>query len=505
MKGCPALQVIMAIDIGTSSTRAALVDEQLKIHAIGASKYSLSTPRPGWAEQQPDEIVHALDQAIRECLAGAPSTAELAGISLDSAMHSLIGIGGGGTPLTSVWTWADTRAAGNAKELASHPGAAELYRRTGCPVHAMYYPAKLAWLKENDRALFDRVRLFSSIKCYILRYLTGEWVDDLSIASGYGLLNIHELDWDPLALELAGIGSDRLPRLVEPGQAAGMLREELAAAWGIERVPVVAGGADGPLANVGAGCVAQGDMAITVGTSSAVRMFSSAPRVDAAARTWGYYLGDATWVVGGAINGGASTLDWLRRTFPGIAPFDNPHAELDRMAESVGPGSDGLIIAPYLAGERNPGWQGEARGYLAGLGLHHEARHFVRAIMEGIAYQIAWVYEAVADVAGRPERVRITGGFVGSAVWPKILADVLGRPLEVPEEKEGSLIGAAAFGFHALIPGSDWRALARTIPVRNTILPDMEAHARYRRYYDTYKRLYASMRPHFSEVLALQE
>lgn len=498
------MHAIMAIDIGTSSTRAALVDPRLKIRSIGASKYSLSTPKPGWAEQDPREIVAALDEAVRACLKAAPAGLEICGIALDSAMHSLIGVGPDGAALTKVLTWADMRAAAEAKDLAARPDAGELYRRTGCPVHAMYFPAKLAWLKRNEPALFDRAALFASIKSYILHHLTGEWVEDLSIASGYGLLSLERLDWDPVALDIAGIERERLPRPAEPRETAGLLKRELAQAWGLEQLPVVAGGADGPLANVGAGCIAQGDMAITVGTSSAVRMFSSAPKVDRDARTWGYYLGDATWVVGGAINGGASSLDWLVRTFPGIAGGPDVHESLDRMAAAVQPGSEGLIFAPYLAGERNPGWQGEARGYLAGLGLHHGAPHFVRAVMEGIAYQIAWVYEAVADIAGDPERIRITGGFVASSTWPKVLADVLGRALEVPAEKEGSLIGCAAFGLDALGPDLDWRSLVQEIPVQATIDPDMAAHERYRGFFDVYKRLYGAMKPHFGEVLALQ-
>src|SRR5690606_22992509 len=125
-------------------------DERLKVWAIGSSKYALETPRPGWAEQQPGEILRALDRAVRECVAGAPAGARILGIAFDSAMHSLIGVGANDAPLTAVWTWADMRAAGKAKELAAHPDAAELYRRTGCPVHAMYFPAKVAWLKESD-------------------------------------------------------------------------------------------------------------------------------------------------------------------------------------------------------------------------------------------------------------------------------------------------------------------------------------------------------------------
>ena len=373
-------------------------------------------------------------------------------------------------------------------------------------MHAVYLPAKLRWLQEERPELYRRARAFVSIKGYVLERLTGERVEDLALASSSGLLDVHSLDWHPPALEAAGIDDPAfLPRLIQPQEIAGTLLDEVARSWGIEPVPVVAGGTDGPFANVGAGCVGQGDMAITVGTSSAVRMIVDSPKLDAYQRTWCYYLGDSAWIVGGAVNGGGSTLNWLATAFPGLGAGDSIHRRLDEMARGVPPGADGLIFAPYLAGERNPGWQGEARGYMAGIGLHHRADHFVRAAMEGIAYQIAWVYESVAETAGEPRSIRITGGFVNSSVWPQILADVLGRELEVPVNNEGSLLGSAVFGFGAVDPALDWRDLARQVPLEARITPDAQRNQRYRQMFSEYKEVYRAMRPRFHAISSLSQ
>lgn len=498
-------KAILAIDVGTSSVRAALFDEALSMLASGVRQYTLSAPVPGWAEQDPLHIQRSLDEAIEECLQKKGPDVEVVGVCMDTALHSLIALDAEGKPLTAVWTWADTRATSELERLRDGADQISLYQRTGCPLHAMYFPAKIAWMRRHQPELYRKVASFASIKGFLLRHLSGRLVEDSSIASGSGLLNLASLDWDPEALGLTGIERDLLPDVVEPRSVVGSLRRELAKAWDLPEIPVVAGGSDGPMANVGAGCIREGDMAITVGTSSALRMFASAPRTDEAGRTWCYYLGDQTWVVGGAINAGGSTLDWFRRSFPLLTQgAEEVHAQMDALARSVAPGSDGLIVASYLTGERNPGLQGDARGYLAGLSLRHTAAHFVRALMEGVAYQIAWVYECVAEVAGTPERIRITGGFVDSGVWPQILADVLGRELEVPTNKEGSLVGTAAFGFGATDPSLDWRSLVQQVGVQRRIEPNPAHIERYRELLRLYQELYFANRPHFAEIASLQ-
>lgn len=499
------MQLILAIDIGTSSTRAGLVDPSLRVHALASCSYSLSTPRPGWAEQDLDELMHALDRAVQECVRQKPPAGAIAGVALDCAMHSLVLLDEQGRPLAPLWTWADMRAAEEAARLAQDRELARrLYHATGCPVHAVYFPARIRWLKKERPELYRQAKALGSLKSCALLRLTGKFVEDLAMASTTGLVDLFALAWHPEALAAAGIDDARLlPRLIDPKSVAGMLLEDVARAWGIEPVPVVAGGTDGPFANVGAGAVEPGAMAITVGTSSAVRMVVDAPKLDPKERTWCYYLGDAAWIAGGAINAGGGTLDWLASSFPGIVQEAPRYTRLDELAESVEPGAQGLLFAPYLAGERSPGWQDTARGYMAGIGLHHRAPHFVRAAMEGVAYQIAWVCEALAETAGAPSRIRLTGGLASSRAFSQILADVLGRELEIPPSSEGSLLGSAAFGFAAVDPGFDWRAQAARIPAAARVAPDAARHRRYQTFFARYKELYAAIQPLFGPIAAL--
>lgn len=498
------MKLVLAIDIGTSSVRAGLVDEALTIRSVASRPCPLSTPKPGWAQHPAEPLLEALDEAVRECLGQEPPAGRILGIALDAAMHTVVLLDERGDPLSPIWTWADMRAAPQAARLAQDPARARrLYLETGCPPHATYHPARIRWLAEHEPGLLHRARTIASVKALVLHRLTGELAEDLSTASASGLLNVSTLAWHPEVLEITGVREDRLPRLVEPKSPVGILREALARRWGTGAIPVVAGGTDGPMANVGAGCAGPGEAAVTAGTSSAVRMLVDGPTLDVKMRTWCYYLGDGTWIAGGAVNAGGGTLDWLSRSFPGELGGQPASGRLDQLAGSVPPGAEGLFFAPYLAGERSPGWQDTARGYLAGLGLHHRFPHLVRAAMEGIAYQIASVFHSLAETAGEPRRVRVSGGLFSSRVFPQILADVLGRTLEVPATPEGSLLGTAALGFAALEPGVDWRELARRVAAPARIEPDPARHREYRRLFAAYQELYQAMRPLFRPLASL--
>lgn len=589
-------KVVLAVDVGTGSTRAALVDERLNILSLGAQENELTSPHPGHMEQDPEKLLKSLVAAVQECLENAPEGISPCAIVIDTAMHSLLPLDEKGNPLTPLMTWADTRAGDDARRIAreagppqegdmrvsdtladthtgevragdtragdaragaacegdvragdkragdapagvaqagdvrasnahaddvqaaldhvpaDRPGVADsLYARTGCPPHASYLPGKIAWLRREEPELFARTAIFASLKSYLLHFLTqgvaggsgggAAYPEDLSSASGSGLLHMGLRTWDERTLAVLGIDRGRLPRLVEPTAVVGPLAESLARRWGIHPIPVIAGGADGPVANIGAGCAGPDRMAITIGTSAAVRMVVDAPAVDALGRTWCYYVADGSWMIGGAANSGGGSLKWLLDLLlHTLSPLSDPSdalARLDRAAADVPPGADGLIAGPYFSGERSPGWQADARGYFFGLGMQHRAGHMARAIMEGVAYQIAWIVEGIVENAGEPQEIRVTGGFLQSTVWPRIVADVLGRQLVVPAHHEGSLLGTAALGFSAIDRSRNWREMAASIGEQRRIDPDPGVHAQYRRHLEAYKALYASLKGHF--------
>jgi gluconokinase len=329
--------------------------------------------------------------------------------------------------------------------------------------------AKLVWWRETDPATFAAVRWWAGIKELVLVALTGALLTDHGTASGTGLRNLRTGTWDEGALGLAGLGADRLPELVDGAQVTA-----LTAAVGLPAgTPVVVGGADGPLANLGLGAIRPGDVACSIGTSGAVRAAVDAPWVDEAGRTFCYVLGPGRWVAGGATNGGGVVLEWLREA---IAPdLDGPAAVLDEAAQAPA-GSRGLVFLPHILGERAPEWRSGARGAYLGLTRAHDRPDLLRAAIEGTCLQLAVVLGTVTPGTGP---VRATGGFARSPLWRAILAAALGRPIGFAASAEGSALGAAILGMTALGLLDSLDRAAELVPVTHVEEPDPGAVAAY--------------------------
>jgi gluconokinase len=343
--------------------------------------------------------------------------------ALSTAMHSLIGLDERDRPVTDLMLWSDLRAVEQAERLRrDHP---ELHARTGTPLHPMSPLAKLCWAREQG---IEAAR-WVGIKELVVHRLTGEWVLDHSVASGTGLMALETLDWEPAALELAGVAPEQLARLVPATERFG---------------DMVIGGGDGPLANLGLGATEPGIAACSIGTSGALRLTVGEARVDDAGSLFCYALTPGRWVVGGAISNGGNVLEWLCDLF-GATP-----EELLDEAAAVPPGSDGLVMHPYLRSERAPHWDARARGSYEHLTHEHRRGHFVRAALEGVCRQLRLVLEALDAAGHRVDEVHATGGFVRSELWKDILADTLGVPVDFTGTREGSALGAALLAYEAL-------------------------------------------------------
>lgn len=440
--------IVIAVDIGTTGTKALAVDADGRVLNGSRAGYPLHVPKPGRAEQDPEAIFEAVATCLERTVKdGGHSPEDILCVSFSCAAHSLILLDGDGRPMTPAVTWADTRSAAQAERLLADGTGPALYRRTGTPVHPMTPLAKLLWFREEEPALFRKAGLFAGIKEYVLLRLFGEAVTDHSMAGGTGLFNLHTLDYDDEALALAGIGRERLPRLMPTTGFLSGLPRGMADKFGLAPdTPFVLGAQDGVLANVGIGATEDGVYAVTIGTSSAVRTAVRKPVLDPEGRLFCYALLPDEWIIGGPSNNGAVAVKWLaERLYPGREPED-----VLRLAEQAPPGADGLLFAPLLAGERAPVWDPRARGVLFGLTLAHRNEHLIRAAMEGVVFQVA----AIADLirrTGRPIReVRASGGFARSPLWCQMLADVLDTPVTVPPVVESSALGAAKLGFWAM-------------------------------------------------------
>lgn len=368
------LEHIIGIDIGTTSTKAVLFTAKGEVVEENSIGYPLLSPKPEIQEQDPEEIYQAVVGSVRAIVQKFPDRAKsLIGFSFSAAMHSLIAIDSHHNPLTNSITWADRRSARYVDELRQKCSAHDLYVRTGTPIHPMSPLLKLIWLKQECSNIFEKAAKFISIKEYVIYRWFQQYVVDYSIANATGLFNMRSLGWDEEALSLAGITADQLSQIVPTTHTLSGMDAAAAEAIGISAdLPVVIGSSDGVLANLGVGAIASDTVAVTVGTSGAVRAMVAEPQTDEEERLFCYALSEDRWLVGGAINNGGIVLRWVRDN---LADSEVATAKLlkrdaydflTEMASTIPAGSEGLIFHPYLAGERSPLWDANARGSFFG-------------------------------------------------------------------------------------------------------------------------------------------
>jgi gluconokinase len=490
---------LIAVDIGTSSCRAILFDQQLQQHAQANYVLAFDRPHPGWAEQHPEEVLEGVMACIQQVLQDADQNEyQVAGICFSAAVCSLLLLDERDEPLTPASIWADRRASNQAQQLLVEPGL-ELYHRTGCPIHASYLPAKLVWWHEMHPEVLSKAQRLVSLKSYVLAQLCGSFVEDMSIASASGCLNVNNLNWEDLALKGAMLGAERLAEVV-PTTHILSLRAEAAARLGVhEGLQLICGAGDGVLSNLGAGAVAPGQVVTMVGSSGAVRISRQKPWLDPTGRTWCYPLiGDRNWVVGGANNCGGLVLDWIAQDLLGL-PVDMPVQSLADLAAEAPAGSDGLVLLPTLMGERSPLWDEYARGVLFGLSDSHHKAHIIRSTMEGILYSLHSIYRILKDADDTSIEIRATGGYAQSPFWLGMQASIFQSPILVPKSAEGSALGAAILGWVALGQFPDVETGARMVEIEKEVMPVEKDFAIYARGLETHQALYDQLKDYLPE------
>ena len=500
----PARECVLGVDIGTTGARAVVFELSGRQRHATSAEYPLHSPHPGWAEQEPAGVLAAVTQCVRqaaEWCAGEGLTPRALGMS--AILHSIIPVDAAGEALGASIIWADTRSAGEAEQIKRESDPLALYRRVGGPVHPMYSTAKLRWMRANRGEVFERAAAFVGIKEYVLRKWTGAHVMDRSVASGTGLYDGRRGTWDDEALAIAGIDASRLPPVIETTDLVPAAAESLRALGLPEDCAIVAGGGDGVLQTIGTGTVAPGQMVAMVATSGAIRSVVDSFQTDPQGRTWCYYLAAGKWVVGAAINNAGIVYAWLRDQLSHGGP-EVELEELNRWAAEVPAGANGLVFLPYLAGERSPGWNANARGLLFGLSLAHDYRHIARATLEAVGYRMRSIFEPMEALAGQATEIRAAGGYIRSPLWLQIVADVLGRPLQLVDSPEASALGAAQLALLGTGMVKRFDQLSAMIGTTGTVEPDAQHHALYGRLYEIYQSLYAKARDDWDAISRLQ-
>ncbi|MEW9697881.1 gluconokinase [Paenibacillus sp. SI8] len=504
---------VIAADIGTTSTKTLIIDREGRVKASHSIEYPLFTPATDRAEQDPEQIFNAVVEGIGAVVRKIGISAEeVLCVSFSSAMHSLIAVDQDMKPLTACVTWADNRSARYAEELKRSGLGQQIYSRTGTPIHPMSPLLKLMWFRDNEPELVKRTNKFIGIKEFVFVKLFGRYVIDHSLASATGLFNLENLDWDEEALRLAGVQRDQLSELVPTTFRIEGLGSDYADAMGLAvNTPFVVGASDGVLANLGVGAFEPGVVAVTIGTSGAVRAVVTKPQTDPEGKLFCYALAENFWVVGGPINNGGIVFRWVRDQVAtleteearrqGIDPYDY----LTELASQVQAGSDGLLFLPLLSGERAPYWNANARGLYFGLSLSHQKKHMIRAALEGVMFSIHAVATSLERVMGPATEIRASGGFARSAFWRQMMADMIGTTVTVPDSIESSGIGAALLGLLAMGEIEDLSHAHNWIHAGMAHKVNESDYRIYQQLTSIYTSVYHQLKDQFDAITAFQQ
>ena len=480
----------IGIDIGTSSTKAVAFNvsgETLAQHAI---HYPILHPAEDRSEQEPAVIVAAVISCLQYTATQLPQHNPVL-VSFSAAMHSLILVDKYDTLLTDCIIWADNRASKLAVALRETTQGKSFYQLSGVPVHAMSPLCKIAWLKENEPLLFNKAAKFIGIKEYIFYQLFGKYIIDTGIASATSLLNIHSLQWEDSILAYTGIVHAQLSAIVPTTHIEYLPQEKVTGQTvlsAFKNTAFVIGSSDGALANLGSGATIAGSMAVTIGTSGAVRVVTQQVITDADMRTFCYHLTGQRYIVGGASNNGAVVIQWLKEN---ILQNKNSFDTFLDSAATIPAGCDGLLFLPYILGERAPIWNSMAKGVFFGLDASHTTAHLVRAAMEAVVYNMY----AIGKILMEKKTVDIiyaNGGFTDNTFWIQLLADMFALPVYVPPVEEISALGAVIIGMQALNLPSTFQQ-----PTGKIYQPNVAYHAVYLAHFAKWQRLYEAVKSEF--------
>lgn len=503
--------VWIGVDVGTTGVRAMAYTAYGKAIAVRDAFYPLETPQYDRAEQNPQQIYDAVEEVIGGVVTDLQyKLVTISGIALSTVMHSFIPQDKEFALLGNMITWADSRSSHIVNRLRENETAKQFYFRTGCPLHASYPLAKILWLKEEEPDVFEHMAHMGSIKDFMFRLMTGEWLVDKSVASSSGLYNALEERWDSEILSFIGISEEHLPTVVSTTHRSTML-PEVAHRLGLpENCPVVIGATDGVLVNVGIGAVSKGQLSATIGTSGAIRMLTEKPQMDPQGRTWCYNLTDTNWVAGGAINNGGMILRWMRDRILHYHGSKMEHFNIDpydimtMKARSVPAGSGGLLMMPSFTGERAPYWNSDLRGAFIGLSLNHSRSHMIRATMEGICYSLLDVLTALREFE-EVKDIRISGSFTKSDLWVQIMSDIFNESITLPDNSEGASFGAAVLGFISDGTLSDIKDTAALVQPKMIYHPKPEHREIYDSLFSIYKNLYFQMKDDLAKLVQFQQ
>ncbi len=491
----------VGIDLGTSSVRVVALGEKGTVLAVEGHDYPIREPKQGFAEQSTDEWWEATAGCLRrlqnlDILKGGRVRA----VGLSGQMHGLVLLDRERKALRDAIIWPDSRTAGICREWAQTIGADRIGGITGLPLATGFLAPSLAWVKRNEPDLYARAAHAILPKDYIRYRLTGEIATDVTDASATLLLDVARRTWSTELVDRFDLDEHLLPSILDTTCVAGAVTESAAAATGLPGgTPVAAGGADIAMAAHSLGIDNPGTAVVSIATGGTVIVGIERPVVDGRMHTFCSATPDR-WILMGATLSAGLSLSWFANNVavPLGAARDGVIEKISSDAERIPPGSEGLLFAPYLCGERTPYMNPHAKGCFVGLSLRHSSSHMVRAIMEGVAYSLCESFDAFKELNIPVNRVLCSGGGSRNPLWRQILADTFERPVRWRPGEEHSGMGAAMTG--ALAIGDRIVPLPGGEDSSEEVLPNPKHAATYRKQRAVYKQIHPQLAPVFESL-----
>jgi xylulokinase len=499
-------QYILAHDLGTTGNKATLYDREGKLVGSAFFAYGTEFAHPGWAEQNPEDWWQAVCSSTKVLLAHVPGLKgeEIACIVFSGQMMGCVPVDKHARPLRNALIWADQRSVDQERWLGERIAPAAVYRTTGHRLSASYSLTKMLWLRDHQPDVYQATYKFMHAKDAMVARLTGAFVTEPSDASSMNLYDLEQGDWSASIIDAAGIDRAQLPELKRSIDVVGELLPSVADEVGLPAgTPVVIGGGDGACAAVGAGVWREGAAYNYVGSSSWIALSTPVPIYDPDQKTFTFgHIVPGMFMPTGTMQAAGASYQWTRDQLGelelqaakvlGISPYEL----MNLKAESAPVGANSLFYLPYLLGERSPRWNPRARGAFIGLTIRHTRADMLRAVLEGITYNLRVILDAFRRQGAGIEAMRVIGGGARGRFWNRIMADIYGLPIHrLAILEEATSMGAAVAGGVGVGLYHDFSISEQMNTIAETIQSDPAAQAVYERLYPIFDAAYTALAP----------
>lgn len=486
--------LFLGLDIGTSGVKAILVAQSGEVTATALTPLTLQTPRPGWAEQDPEAWWQATISSVRAVLEKVPN-ANVASLGISGQMHSSVFLDGAGEVIRPALLWCDGRTTKQCAEITQRAGGEEKLRDwVRNPALEGFTLPKVLWLRDEEPAAYARLSKVLLAKDFIRFRLTGAMATEPSDASGTLMYDPARMRWSDNILKAVGVSKDLLPDVGWSSQVLGNVSAHVASLTGLKvGTPVVGGGADNACGAAGVGTITPGEAVASWGTSGTVLAPTAQPLVDPALRAHTFcHVTQGVWYIMGVVLSAGGAFSWYKDNFAReLGGNDQTLRALDEEAERIAPGADGVTFLPYLAGERTPHRDASARGAFLGLSLAHTRAHMTRAVLEGVCFALNDSLSVLKELGLSPRHLLLTGGGAKSPLIRRLQSEIFGVPVTTVNREEGPAYGAALLAAVGVEAFPDIAAAAQATLMRAPLQhPDADAKQAYKEHYARFRALY---------------